>query len=277
MILQYEILRVKRGGRREYETDEQFSGGEGSCLTRRYVSRKGWLIYTLNFSSVSFISSVSYSLLPILKNSKGGNLMTDKFIRQEVKTVYREIRNSRHGEELRWLVNRETIVNSENGEAITRSALRHPGICVMVAFLAEDQIILMHQYRYAVDKVLWELPAGTLNGREENNRMIATETSFDCAARELLEETGYEASHLEKVCECYAMPGMSDEIIHVYFAGGLTLREQSLDIGELIYEVRPFSALEIMEMIRNGEICDAKTLIGLFYALSRRPQGVKIW
>src|SRR6266545_5058027 len=55
------------------------------------------------------------------------------------------------------------------------------------------------------------IAGGTLNGREENQRMIATETPEECAARELSEETGYEAEVLEKVCECYAMPGISDE------------------------------------------------------------------
>ncbi len=193
--------------------------------------------------------------------------MTDQFKWLEVKVGYREVRASAHGEEQRWLVSRETILNTETGQTITRSTLRHPGICVMVPFLDDDRIVLMRQYRYSIDDALWELPAGTLNGREENARMVPTETPEECAARELLEETGYEAGRLEKVCECYAMPGYNDEIIHVFFARDLTLRQQQLDIGELIYEVRAFSGVEIEAMISKGEIRDAKTLIGLFYAL----------
>ena len=202
--------------------------------------------------------------------------MGDQFKWQEVKTEYRELRASAHGEELRWLVNREKILNTATGQTVTRSVIRHPGICVMVPFLADDQIVLMRQYRYSLDGELWELPAGTLEGREEGGRMVASETAEQCAARELLEETGYEAGQLAKVAECYAMPGSSDEVIHVFFARRLKMREQALDLGEVINEVRGFSSAELEGMIGRGEIRDAKTLIGLFYALSRRPGGLRI-
>jgi ADP-ribose pyrophosphatase len=202
--------------------------------------------------------------------------MTNHFEWQEIKTEFRELRASSHGEELRWLVNRETILNTETGQTVTRATIRHPGICVMVPFVDDDRIVLMRQYRYSIDDALWELPAGTLNGQEENARMVPTETPEECAARELLEETGYEAGRLEKVCECYAMPGSSDELIHVFFARDLTLREQQLDIGEVIYELRAFSGAEIEAQISKGEIRDAKTLIGLFFAISRRPDGARI-
>ncbi len=202
--------------------------------------------------------------------------MENHFEWLETKTEYREVRASKHGDELRWLVNRETILNKATGQTVTRAALRHPGICVIVPFLDDDRIVLMRQYRYAANEALWELPAGTLEGREENARMIALETPEECAARELLEETGYEAGWLGKVCECYAMPGSSDELMHVYFAGELQQREQALDVGEVIYEIRGFSGEELEVMIASGEIRDAKTLIGLFQALSRRPGGVQI-
>jgi len=202
--------------------------------------------------------------------------MGDQFKWQEVKTEYREVRASAHGEELRWLVNREKILNTATGQTVTRSVIRHPGICVIVPFLADDQIVLMRQYRYSLDGELWELPAGTLEGREEGGRIVPSETADQCAARELLEETGYEAGQLAKVAECYAMPGSSDEVIHVFFARRLKMREQALDLGEVINEVRGFSSAELEGMIGRGEIRDAKTLIGLFYALSRRPGGLRI-
>jgi ADP-ribose pyrophosphatase len=202
--------------------------------------------------------------------------MSSQFKWLEVKVEYREIRASAQGEEQRWLVSRETILNTEPGQTVTRATIRHPGICVMVPFVDDDRIVLMRQYRYSIDDALWELPAGTLDGREDNERMVPTETPEECAARELLEETGYEAAQLEKVCECYAMPGYNDEIIHVFFARELTLREQQLDIGEVIYEIKPFRLAEIEAMVASGEIRDAKTLIGLFYALSRRPGGARI-
>ncbi|MBL8186893.1 MAG: NUDIX hydrolase [Acidobacteria bacterium] len=194
----------------------------------------------------------------------------------ETKTEYREVRASKHGDELRWLINRETILNHTTGETVTRAALRHPGICVMVPFLDDGRILLMRQYRYSANEALWELPAGTLEGREENARMVAVESPAECAARELLEETGYEAARLENVCECYAMPGSSDELMHIFFAYELTQREQSLDVGEVIYELRGFTGEELIAMIAVGNIRDAKTLVGLFMALARRPEGVRI-
>lgn len=191
---------------------------------------------------------------------------------RKVETKYRETRKSTHGEELRWLVNRETILNKATGRTTTRGTIRHPGICVIAPFVGDDHVALMRQYRYAADTELWELPAGTMSGREENQRMIPIETPEECAARELAEETGYEAENLEKVCECYAMPGIGDEIIHVFFARGLTRKEQSLDEDEIIREIRAFSLDELEGMIGRGEIRDAKTLVGLVYALSRsRP------
>ena len=202
--------------------------------------------------------------------------MSDQFEWQEVETQYRETRMTKQGEEMRWLVNREKILNKATGKTTTRGTIRHPGICVIAPFVDNDHIALMRQYRYAADSELWELPAGTINGREESQRMIATETPEECAARELSEETGYEAEALEKVCECYAMPGSSDEIIHVFFARGLKRNEQSLDDDEIINEIRAFSAEELEEMIGRGEIRDAKTLVGLFYALSRRSCGARI-
>ena len=193
--------------------------------------------------------------------------MNEQFLWLQKDTLYREIRRSKHGDELRWLVNRETIRNVVTGETVTRAHLRHPGICVIAPVTEDGRVVLMRQYRYAANEYLWELSAGTLAGREENGRMIAIETPEECARRELLEETGYEAREWQKLCECYAMPGMSDELIHVFFARGLTLREQSLDVGEVIEEIRAFSLDELRGMITRGEIRDAKTLVGLFYAL----------
>ena len=195
---------------------------------------------------------------------------TEQFVWLENKVEYREQRK----EELRWLVNQETIRNEVTGKTVMRGHLRHPGICVIVAFTDDDRIVLMRQYRYAANEYLWELSAGTLAGREEAARMIPTETPEECARRELLEETGYEAREWEKVCECYAMPGSSDELMHVFFARGLTQREQDLDDGEVIAEIRAFSRAEVQALLARGEIRDAKTLVGLFYALNLRAGAV---
>ncbi len=192
---------------------------------------------------------------------------------QERITEYRETRHSTHGEELRWLISRERILNQATGQVVSRSFIRHPGIAVIVPFWNEYRVVLLRQYRYAVNNELWELPAGTLTGREENHCVVTTEQPEDCAARELIEETGFAANRLEKVAECYAIPGSGDELMHFYFAFDLQKREQSLDVGEMISEVKAFSLAEIEAMIDRGEIRDAKTLIGLFYALRRNARA----
>ena len=190
-----------------------------------------------------------------------------RFEWQSSETVYREVRRSHDEDELRWILNRETIRDNSTDRTMTRGAIRHPGVCVIVPFLDRGHILLMRQYRYAAGKELWELPAGTLKGRIENGRVLAAEEPEDCARRELLEETGYEADEFRQVCQCYAIPGSSDELMRIFFAGKLTKRQQSLDIGEVIEEVKMFSLTEISSLIEKAEIHDAKTLVGLFYAL----------
>ena len=201
----------------------------------------------------------------------------DRFITQKVTTRYREERPTKHhGQELRWLINEETIKDTETGDSVTRGVLRHPGICVIVPLLSADQILLMRQYRFAPNQELWELPAGTINGKEKDQRMVQAESPEACAARELLEETGYETGRIRRIAECFAMPGSSDEMIYLFLATELIKRQQSLDVGEVISEIRPFTAGEISGMLARGEIRDAKTLIGLFFFLSRQPNGLQI-
>ncbi|HZS09255.1 MAG TPA: NUDIX hydrolase [Blastocatellia bacterium] len=202
--------------------------------------------------------------------------MSNQFKWLEVRTEYREARVSAHGEELRWMVNRETVLNTATGETVTRGVIRHPGTCVIVPFLSDNQILLMRQYRYSIDRELWEVPAGLLEGREENFRVVPTETPEECARRELLEETGYEATRLEKIAECYVTPGNNDGLLHFFFAQSLIRREQSLDVGEVINEIRAFDFSELEGMMTRGEIRDAKTTIALFHVLTRRPSGWRI-
>ncbi len=97
-----------------------------------------------------------------------------------------------------------------------------------------------------------------------------------CAARELVEETGYAAGMLEKLAECYAMPGSSDEVIHVFAARGLVARPREPDPDEVIDEVRAFTVAELRGMLRQGEIRDAKTLVGLLHGLGRQPGGLRL-
>jgi ADP-ribose pyrophosphatase len=195
----------------------------------------------------------------------------------DVRTVHRDvIVAASHGEEVRWVLSRETVRDTATGRVLERLLIRHPGIVVVVPFLAEDRIVLIRQYRLAVDGELWELPAGTLPGREASGRVVATESPAECAARELAEETGYRAAEWQEVAAYHALPGLTDERAHLFFARGLTPGPTALEEGEVIHEARGFTAAEIAAMIRRGEIRDAKTLIGLFYALAGRPGGLRL-
>jgi ADP-ribose pyrophosphatase len=192
------------------------------------------------------------------------------------RTELRDLSDSAHGEEVRWALSRETVRDTATGRTLERRVIRHPGIVVVVPFLSEDRIVLIRQYRLAVDAELWEVPAGTLPGREEAGRVVSTETPAACAARELAEETGYRAAEWQAVAVYHAMPGMTDERVHLFFARGLTPGETAHEEGEVIHEARGFAGAELDGMIRRGEIRDAKTLIGLFYALAGRPGGLRL-
>jgi ADP-ribose diphosphatase len=193
-----------------------------------------------------------------------------------VTTEYRDVLVSSRGAELRFMVNRERIHDAVTGETVTRSIIRHPGVVVMVPVLDDGRILLVRQFRYPVDAELWELPAGTLAAREDGGRPVAVETPEDAAARELVEETGYAAGRIEKVAEWLAMPGGNDLCVHLYVVRDLARRAQALEHGEVIDEVRAFAPAELEAMITRGDIRDAKTLVGLFLVLARRPDGVRI-
>ena len=120
------------------------------------------------------------------------------------------------------------------------------------------------------------MAAGTLDAREENGRVVPTETPEACARRELAEETGYEAGALAKVAEWYAMPGGNDLRVHLFVATDLRRGQQRLDEGELIDEVRPFAPDELIAMVARGDIRDAKTLVSILHVLGRRREGVRI-
>ena len=99
------------------------------------------------------------------------------------------------------------------GERVTLPLIRHPGAAAVVPFLDDGRVLLIRQYRFAADGVIWEVPAGK---REPG------EAPEVCAARELEEETGYRAGRLERTGEILTTPGFSDEVIHLFCAFDLT-------------------------------------------------------
>ena len=147
-------------------------------------------------------------------------------------------------------------ITLENGTTTDVEFIEHPGAAAIIPFLDDNRIVLLKQYRHALKKYIWEIPAGTLDPQEE---------IISCAKRELIEETGYSASGWQKLGEITPVPGYSDERIHIYLATELQPAEQHLDADEVI-QVQEVEFNKALEMIGNGEIQDAKSIAGLFMA-----------
>jgi len=159
------------------------------------------------------------------------------------------------------LVNlRVDTVRLENGRLTEREIVEHPGAVAVVALDEDDNIILVRQFRKAVEKKLLEIPAGTLEVGEE---------PIACARRELREETGYRAECLEQIGGLYPSPGFCTEHIHLYLATGLKKGLSAPEDDEAIETIKvPLS--DIPAMVSQGEICDGKSIVGLLSVLLLR-------
>ena len=145
--------------------------------------------------------------------------------------------------------------------------VRHPGASAVVPFVsdplgADPQILLLKQYRYAAEQYLYEIPAGRLDPGED---------PAHCAARELREETGCTAEHVEFLFTMFTTPGFSDERIHLFMATGL-------ERGKTAHEADEFMTIETvtlsraLQLIEQGEIKDAKTALGILFAAGFRAR-----
>src|SRR5438309_7769054 len=147
----------------------------------------------------------------------------------------------------------------EGDKTYVREVVHHPGSAVMVPAFDDGTIALVRQYRHPAVKYLLELPAGTLNDQERPE---------EGAARELEEELGMVAGKLEKLCEFFVSPGFCEEKMWLYLATDFKETKQRLEDDELIEIVRlPID--RALQMITDGEIEDAKTIIGLLLAAPR--------
>ena len=143
--------------------------------------------------------------------------------------------------------------------------VRHPGASAIVPFLsdpagADPQVLLIRQYRYAAEGYLYEIPAGRLNPGEAPN---------DCALRELKEETGCTAGHVEHLFTMYTTPGFTDEKIHLFMATQLVAGETKHEADEFL-ELQPMLLSRALAMVEAGEIQDSKTALGLLFAAGFR-------
>ncbi len=151
-------------------------------------------------------------------------------------------------------------VRAPDGSTMYLEMVRHPGAAAIVALVADvhaadPAVLLIHQYRCAANGKIWEIPAGVLEPGE------APEA---CARRELTEETGATANHFEHLTTVFTTPGFTDEKIHLFLATGITPGEPQHAADEFIQvEARPFS--KVIEMIRDGDIVDAKSITALLF------------
>ncbi|MEB0056854.1 MULTISPECIES: NUDIX hydrolase [unclassified Variovorax] len=145
---------------------------------------------------------------------------------------------------------RRDTVRLPDGASATREYVVHPGAVVVIPMLDDGRIVLERQYRYPIGQVMIEFPAGKLD---------AGEAPLVCGQRELLEETGYTAIEWAHAGAMHLAVAYSTEIIHIYFARGLSLGERQLDHGEFL-DVFTATPAELLSWCRDGTLTDAKTL-----------------
>jgi ADP-ribose pyrophosphatase len=151
---------------------------------------------------------------------------------------------------------------SADGRPLSRDVVLHPGAVAIVPLLDDRRVCLLRNRRASIDRILIEIPAGTLEVGED---------PAACAARELEEETGYTAGRLERLTEFYLSPGILNERMHVFTAAelkpGPAHREANEEIENLVVDWD-----EALQMIARGEIQDGKTIAALLFynTLSRQ-------
>lgn len=144
-------------------------------------------------------------------------------------------------------------LEDDEGRRFKVEVCQHAGAVVVLPLLDEKTVLLIRNFRYAVGRYLVELPAGTLGPKEP---------PINAAGRELLEETGYLAHRLRPIMSFYASPGILSEKLHAFAATELTLAKSAPEVGEEI-ELMPTPLEGAIEMIRTGDIQDAKTIVTL--------------
>jgi ADP-ribose pyrophosphatase len=159
-------------------------------------------------------------------------------------------------------IRRDEVIEP-SGVRTTREVITHPGSVVVLPILADGRILMIRQYRHAAHQYLWELVAG---------RIDAGESPREAAARELIEETGYRAKSLRVFLYMFPTPGFLEEKMYILLAEGLTAGEARPEDDEKIIS-RAYNRKKLEEMIRRGELRDAKSVSGiLFYFRFLAPE-----
>ena len=153
-------------------------------------------------------------------------------------------------------------VELPNGKTSKRELIKHPGAVAIIALTPENKLVLVEQYRKALEKSIVEVPAGKLEKGEE---------PLTSAERELEEETGYECEKMEHLISFYTAPGFCDELVHVFLAHNISKKENAagLDEDEFV-ELLELTLEEAEQLIDEGKICDAKTAYAVQYLQLKR-------
>ncbi len=141
-------------------------------------------------------------------------------------------------------------VTTTSGRKIQREIVVHPGAVIILPVLRDGNLVLIRNLRHTVKEELWELPAGTLEKGEDPAR---------CAARELTEETGYQAAQIVPFGWFYTSPGILTEKMFAFIGAGLSAGPQALEDNETI-QVEIVTPDQTLAMIRENKIVDAKTI-----------------
>jgi len=155
---------------------------------------------------------------------------------------------------------RVDTVEKASGKKTTRDVVEHSDCVAVVALDGQDNVLLVRQFRHAVDRFLLEIPAGGIDPGEE---------PIDSVRRELQEEIGYFPRKIDKLGGFYSVPGYGTEYLHCFLATTLVPSRLMAEDTEDIELVR-ISPDEIPRLIASGEICDGKTIAALLMFLFRR-------
>jgi ADP-ribose diphosphatase len=153
-------------------------------------------------------------------------------------------------------------VEEPGGVRAVREVVRHRGSVAALPVHEDGRVVLVRQYRYAVDASVWELPAG---------RLDPGESVEEAARREMEEEVGLRPRRLEALAVFYTTPGFCDEVMHLFRATGLQSVTPRPEADERI-EAHAFTLEEAREMIRRGDVREGKTLVALLMEIGR-PQA----
>ena len=165
---------------------------------------------------------------------------------------------------------RRDMVRMPDGEEVGRDVLEHPGAVAILALDERDQVLMIRQYRHAVGRLLWEIPAGL--------RDVAGEPLHVTAQRELLEEAGYRAARWQVLTDTFTSPGISTERLRIFLARGLALvpeaeRGYVREHEEAHLVVAWVSLQEAMERVFAGELHNGVTALGILSAYAARRDG----